>query len=259
MKTQPEIVEQTYVNAQYKCNSKLSKQLLNSFLAGAYLSMGCALAVVVGFGFPELSAANPGLSKLLFGLAFPIGLAMIMLLGAELFTGNTATLIPALIDRRVTWAQVLRNWLVVWCGNFIGALFFAYVLVYLTGIIGKEPWLSGLNNYAEAKVSYPFIKTMLKGVAANWFVCLAVWMSLGTGNIRGKVVAIWIPISAFVILGYEHSIANMFFLPMAMFNGAEISTADLFIKNLIPVTIGNIIGGALFVGTLFTYLHAKRS
>ncbi len=259
MKNPNEVVEFTYSIAKKKCSYPLPKVLILSILAGAYLSMGATLSIMSGFGFEAISEGNYALNKIFMAATFPLGLILIIIMGADLFTGNTASLIPAAMTRRVSVKAVLRNWGLVWVGNFAGTLLFAYLFVHLTGVLDSEPMREGLESVAMAKCSNTFGVTFLKGVAANWFVCLAVWMAYSSDTIMGRIATLWLPIFAFVSLGYEHSIANMFFIPMAMFQGADISVSELFTSNLIPATLGNILGGALFVGCVHGYLFGNKT
>ncbi len=240
-----------------KGNYSFRKIAVLSFLAGAYISMGGLLSVLFGYGFPGIASENPGMVKLLMGAAFPIGLMLVVLAGAELFTGNCAYFITNTMGGRQPWKTAFRNWTLVWTGNFVGALFFTFFLVYLTGISHYEPWLSGIGKIAIAKTSNPFFVTFLKGVGANWLVCLAMWLGMSAKDTTGKILGIWWPVMTFVAIGYEHSIANMFFIPLAMLEGFDISFYDLFIKNLLPATLGNIAGGAIFVGGLYWYVYEK--
>ncbi len=233
------------------------KVMLLSFLAGVYISMGGLLSIIAGFGFPEIAAQNPGIIKLLMGATFPVGLMLVTLAGAELFTGNTAYFIPSVMDKKQGISRLVRNWSLVWIGNFIGALIFGYFFVHLAQVVKSEPWSDGIQTIANAKVSYPFYVTLLKGVGANWLVCLAMWLGMSSKSVAGKIIGMWWPVMTFVAIGYEHSIANMFFIPLAMMQGAEITLYELFVKNLIPATIGNIIGGALFVGLAYWYIWNK--
>ncbi len=258
MNTPQQVIELTYKMAEKKCGYSTLKTLTMSAMAGAYLSMGATLSLLAAYGFPAASEGNPMLSKLLMGFTFPLGLALIMILGADLFTGNTATIVPAMIQKRVSPLSYGRNITLVWIGNFIGALFFTYFFVYLTGILSSAPWSDGVESLAISKCSNPFYKTFLKGIAANWFVCLAVWMSITSETLTGKVIGVWLPVTAFVAMGFEHSIANMHFIPLAMMNGADITIYDLFIKNLIPATLGNLAGGALFVGALYGVINRSK-
>lgn len=227
--------------------------------AGAFIAMGGILSLTVGFGFPGVTAANPAMAKLLAGAMFPIGLILVVVLGAELFTGNNAMLVPAYMERRYGAGAVMANWSLVYLGNFVGAVGFTYLLVYLTGLVASDPWHSAIVGIGVAKTSMPWGVVLLKGIGANWFVCLGVWLALAGHNLLEKAFGCWLPVMAFVVLGYEHCIANMFYLPLAMMEGAPIGVGDCLWRNLVPATIGNILGGALFVGCLHWYLHRPRS
>lgn len=211
--------------------------------------------MILGFGFPEITAANPAMQKLLSGAAFPIGLILVVVLGAELFTGNNAMLMPSWLMKRCSAWDIIVNWTLVYLGNFVGALLFVYMLVYLTGLLSPEPYHSSIIAVAQAKVSLPWLTAFLRGIGANWCVCLAIWLALSAKSSGAKMFGCWLPVMAFVVLGYEHSIANMFFIPAAMLEGAGITVSQMIVDNLIPVTLGNIIGGALFVGCVHAYLH----
>ena len=228
-----------------------------SVLAGAYIALGATLSLIVGFGFPEATASNPSLQRLLSGLVFPIGLMLVVVLGAELFTGNNALLMPPLIRRELSFAAVAKNWTLVWLGNFAGSLAVAYFMVYLCGLTSPEPYHSAICRIAEAKVSASPWVIFLKGIGANWCVCLAVWLALSGRRLGEKLIACQIPVMAFVILGYEHCVANMFFIPLGIMEGAEVGILEMFGANLLPATVGNIIGGAVFVGCAHYYLHRK--
>lgn len=249
---------QTASEAGYaKATRGCRRIMAGSFLAGAYIALGGVLSIIVGYGFPEISAVNPGLQRLLSGLVFPVGLMLVVVLGADLFTGNNALLVPPAIERRLRVRSVLVNWLLVWVGNFAGALAVAYFLVYLTGITASGPYPAALDTIAVAKTSASPLVVMLKGIGANWCVCLAVWLALSGRRLGEKLLACEVPVMAFVALGYEHCVANMFFLPLAMMQGAPVSVYTMLTANLLPATVGNIIGGALFVGTAQWYLHRK--
>ena len=229
--------------------------LVSAALAGAFISLGGILSVILGYGVPELSACNPGLQKLLSGAAFPVGLILVVVLGAELFTGNNALLVPSMMRGEHGFGATLRNWALVYAGNFAGAMLFTYFLVYKCGLTAAVPYHEAVVKIAEAKVSMPWAMAFLKGIGANWCVCLAVWLALSGKTLLEKALGCWLPVMAFVALGYEHCIANMFFIPLGMMEGADVGVMQAITANFIPSTLGNIAGGALFVGTLFGYLH----
>ena len=239
-------------------SASLTRTLVSAMLAGAFISLGGILSVILGYGFPELSASNPGLQKLLSGAAFPVGLILTVVLGAELFTGNNALLVPSLIRGDHGPGALLRNWALVYAGNFAGALLFTYFLVYSCGLTSAAPYHDAITGIARAKVSMGWTTVFLKGIGANWCVCLAVWLALSGKTFFEKALGCWLPVMAFVALGYEHCIANMFFIPLGMMEGAGIDAATALTANLIPSTLGNVAGGALFVGSLFGYLHLKK-
>ena len=236
-------------------NGTYARFALLTILAGVYIAFGGVLSVILGFGFPEITAANPAMQKLLSGAAFPIGLILVVVLGAELFTGNNAMLMPSWLMKRCSAWDIIVNWTLVYLGNFVGALLFVYMLVYLTGLLSPEPYHSSIIAVAQAKVSLPWLTAFLRGIGANWCVCLAIWLALSAKSSGAKMFGCWLPVMAFVVLGYEHSVANMFFIPAAMLEGAGITVSQMIVDNLIPVTLGNIIGGALFVGCVHAYLH----
>ncbi len=240
-------------------NGTFSRFIILTLLAGAYIAFGGVLSVILGFGFPEITAANPAMQKLLSGAAFPVGLILVVVLGAELFTGNNALLMPSWIMRRCSAWDVVINWTLVYLGNFAGALLFVYLLVYLTGLLHPDPYHSAIITVAQAKVSLPWLTAFLRGIGANWCVCLAIWLALSAKSSGAKMFGCWLPVMAFVALGYEHSVANMFFIPAAMLEGAGITVTQMIVDNLIPVTIGNIIGGALFVGCVHAYLYLDKT
>lgn len=230
---------------------------LLSAMAGVYIAFGGILSLTAGFGFPEITAANPAMQKLLSGAMFPIGLILVVVLGAELFTGNNALLIPSLMKREYSIGAVLKNWTLVYFGNFAGALAFTYFMVYLCGLTAAEPYHSAIIGIAKAKTAMSWGTVFLKGIGANWCVCLAVWLALSGRSLLEKMAGCWLPVMAFVALGYEHCIANMFFIPAGILEGADVSVWHFVTANLIPATLGNIVGGALLVGCVHAYLHSR--
>lgn len=238
--------------------TKTAKLLLLGFLAGAYIAFGGFLAIKIGGGVPQIKMTNPGLASLIFGGVFPVGLMLVVMAGAELFTGNTALLIPSLRHKTINYKDIAKNWTLSYVGNFVGSVFVAYCFVYLTGLFKVDPWHSVCISIAEGKVNQGFIPLFFKAVACNWLVCLAVWLAISSNQVSGKILGIWFPIMTFVALGFEHSIANMFFIPLGIFHGAEVSWGEFFVNNLLPVTLGNIVGGAVFVGAVYSYVYMEK-
>jgi formate transporter len=173
----------------------------------------------------------------------PFGLIMTLVTGAELFTGNTALVTAAKQEGKITYKDLAKNWIASYLGNFVGSILLAY-LAFKSGTLGAAP---GAVNTALAKCSMAWDVAFVRGILCNWLVCQAVYMASGCSSMIGKMTAVWFPISAFVALGLDHSVANMFIIPLGMLRGAEITFAQMFVKNLIPVTLGNIVGGALCV------------
>lgn len=252
------IVEAACTAGCAKTQLSTPKQLVMGILAGAYIAFGGLLAIVVGKGSPALAQANPGLAKFLFAAVFPVGLILVVIAGSELFTGNTAVIMPACCSRTARWQGLLRNWGVVYLGNFIGSVIVALFLAYLTGIVNGGDLGKAAAAIAESKVKLSWGAAFLRGIGCNWLVCLAVWLAIASDEIAGKVLAIWFPIMAFVALGFEHSVANMFFIPLGMLNGAQVTIGQFLWNNLVPVTIGNIIGGAGLVGALYWWIYGRE-
>lgn len=269
--------------AELKNNAPLGNVIILSFLAGAYIAFGGLLAEVATAG---MAAAGfpPGLVKLVFGGVFPVGLMLVVLAGSELFTGNCMYMPMGILQGKATLGGLAKNWSISWVLNFVGALFVAYVFAYLAGILTVDPYMAGAITLAKTKAlggaqfegakyvmtagtmvketvmvsSLTWDQVFLRAIGCNWLVCLAVYLAIAADDIIGKIMGIWFPIMAFVTIGFEHSIANMFFIPVAVFMG-KVSWYQCIVNNLIPVTIGNIIGGAVFVGILYwyTYLRGK--
>ncbi len=253
-----EIVQQVNKLAETKARTNWKKTFVLALLAGGYIAMGSFLAIKIGGTLPGLQASNPGLQKLVFGSVFPLGLILVAIAGADLFTGNTAYFVPSVLSGRMSVSTPLKNWLIVYVGNFFGSLLVAWLFAYYTGMLWESSALETTIAIGTKKVSSPFLKTLVKGIVCNWMVSLAMWMAYASKDIISKIVGIWFPIMAFVAMGFEHSVANMFFIPTAIFYGADITWTQFVTSNLIPVTIGNIIGGALFVGTAYWYLYDKK-
>lgn len=252
-----EIVKTVNEVAFEKSRESVAKTFVLSIIGGAYIAFGGILAIIIGGGMPEVAAANPGLQKFIFAAVFPLGIIMIAIAGGELFTGNTSYFMPSVLSKKLSFRIPMRNWGIVFLGNFVGSIFVAYFIAFQTGILKDAPWVDTTIAIAEHKVHSSFWVVFLKGIACNWLVALAMWKSYAAKDISGKIMAIWLPIMAFVAMGFEHSIANMFFIPTAIFYGADISWADFFIHNLLPATLGNTVGGAVFVGAIYWFVYDR--
>jgi formate/nitrite transporter len=254
-----EIAAEFLQNGLYKTKLPFIRFALLAFLGGTFIAFGGLLTVMVSGGMPGIMASNPGLVKFMAGALFPVGLIMVSVAGADLFTSDCTGIVLPWLDKQINWGMLLKVWAVSYVFNFIGAQFVAWFMTYQTDIIGTSPWKDYLHHLAAGKMSHDFWTVFIKGVGANWLVCLGTWMGFAAKDIVGKAVGIWIPVMIFVTLGYEHSIANMFFIPAAMYTGADITWLDFVVKNLIPATLGNILGGALLVGSVYWYIYLKKT
>ena len=256
IKTPAEISQAALAAGIAKSRLALGTMLLMGFLAGAYIGMGGYFMLVVTQDAAQV--AGVGISKLLGGVVFSLGLFLVLTAGAELVTGNC--LMPiAYLSKKISFAAMLRNLCAVYCANFAGALFFA-ALIYSSGLISEQCGAAALS-LAAMKSSLPVSYMLIRGVLCNWFVCLAVWIAFGAQDTSGKFVAALLPISAFVAMGFEHCVANMFFIPLGlMLNGGAFPalTAAAFAKNLFFVTIGNAAGGAIFVALFYFLIFRKE-
>ncbi len=256
-----------------KVNLGIFRMFALAVLAGAFVGLGAVFATTVTTG---ASGAMPyGMVKLVGGLAFCLGLLLVIGAGAELFTGNNL-IVMAWAHHKVSTKQLLRNWTIVYVGNFVGSLLTAVGMVaskqytFNNGAIG----LNALN-IAHGKVQLDFVQAIMLGIFCNALVCLAVWLCIGARSATDKTLAIIFPVTAFVAAGFEHSVANMFFIPIGLlikgtagtefWSGIGKTAADythltwgnFFMANLLPVTIGNIIGGALMVGGVYWFIYIR--
>jgi formate/nitrite transporter len=221
-------------------------------LAGAFIGLGALMYTLVA------SDATLGFvaTRLVGGLAFSLGLILVTVAGAELFTGNNL-LAMAWADGCVSTRQVLRNWVVVCATNFVGAAGLA-LLVWLSGHAGLNGGAVGETavKIAMAKAGLPLSEAFFRGVLCNVLVCMAVWMALAGRSVVDKTVAIIFPITAFVAAGFEHSIANMYFFPLAMLLGAPLGWGD-FARNIVPVIAGNVVGGSVLVALVYYVIYIR--
>ncbi len=271
--TPPQMLEKAASAGVTKANLAFWPMLILSILAGIYIAFGGVFSTVVATG--SLGILPYGIVKLLQGIVFSLGLILVIVGGAELFTGNILMVIP-LLQGRIRTGQLLRNWLIVYGGNFIGSILIALMIV-LAGTYEAADGNWGMTLFAIAggKMHYTFVQAVFLGILCNILVCLAVWLCYSARNTSDKILSIVFPISAFIAAGFEHSVANMYLIPVALLTRqfdpeffthvnpqyASLNWTDFIIANLLPVTIGNIIGGALFVGFVYflVYDHHSRS
>ncbi|MCE5254544.1 MAG: formate/nitrite family transporter [Actinomycetia bacterium] len=268
-----------------KADMPFSKTFALSILAGAFIALGAIFATTVSAG--AISASTPdgastfsaglpyGVVRLLAGVSFSLGLILVIVAGAELFTGNNL-IVMAWAGRKVGAARLIRNWIIVWVGNFVGSLV-TVGLMLATGQYKFGGGAVGLTALATAdsKTGLDFFQALALGIMCNALVCMAVWLTYSARTTTDRILAIIPPISAFVAAGFEHSVANMYFIPMGLFikmtapdsfwstirktaaDYADLTWGNFFVNNLIPVTIGNIIGGAVLVGAMYWFIYLR--
>ncbi|NJN96829.1 MAG: formate transporter FocA [Anaerolineales bacterium] len=247
---------------------------LLAVLAGAFIALGAIFATTVTAGAADMLPF--GIIRLLNGLTFCLGLILVVVAGAELFTGNNL-IVMAWADGRVSSALLWRNWAIVYVGNFVGSIATAWLIFY-SGQYGFGSGSIGLNilNIANSKVSLDFMQAIALGIMCNALVCLAVWLCYSARSTTDKILSIIFPITAFVAAGFEHSVANMYFIPIGLLVKAgapahfwetigktaadypNLTWSNFFIANLLPVTIGNIIGGAVMVGLVYWFVYIRK-
>lgn len=268
LKSPIETAKSASSTASYKANLSFKSMLILGFFGGAHIAFGSYFMIVVTQDASQF--VGMGLSKLFGGVVFSIGLLLVSVCGAELFTGNC--LMPlGILTREVPLSKLLKNWLVVYFANFLGALLLAF-FVYKSGL-ARNLISVNILNIAVTKVNLPFVEALFRGILCNWLLVLAIWMGFSAKDVINKFICCLMPISAFVAMGFEHCIANMFFISLGMFvktdvlavgmsqlSHAELETLSMagFVNNILPVTIGNIIGGAFFVGILYYMSLSKE-
>ncbi len=267
---------------KYKVGLPAWNMLLRGFMAGAYIAMGGALATVCSTGIQAGDAAlrygtaSAGFAQLITGAVFPVGLIIIVLTGAELFTGDAMLAPMAAFIHKISWAAVLNLWVWVYIGNLIGSIVYAYIMAYgpftswtATGVAATA-FGGRAVAIAVAKTSYVTMAAQwscfLKAIGCNWLVNLAVLLGICADDLIGKFFGIWFPIMAFVSSGFEHSVANMYFIPAGLFTQAldpslakaSLTWVTMWTNNIIVVTIGNIVGGLFFVGVIYWVAFRKE-
>ena len=266
VKEPSEIAHAAVATGVKKSELRWDKTLLGSFLAGAYIAFGGLVAITVSSGLDPRTWGT--LPTLFTGAAFTLGLVLVLIAGSHLLTGNMLLLPIGVMQGRLTWADVARNLTLVLVGNLAGALFVAYFLAVQTcviGHLGSDPGTSGAMTYerlagiAQAKALHETDwQIFLRAVGCNWLVCLAVWVSLAADSVSGKIIAIFFPIMAFVAMGFDHVVANMFFLPAAIFAGVPGLGWDDTLRNWLLAFLGNLVGAVIFVATSYWYLYLRE-
>ncbi len=256
----PAAIASTYeTTGTAKTKMSFRKTFLLGIMAGAFIALGG-----LGSQIASVCAPDPSTGRLISSIVFPIGLFMVLVGGAELFTGNCLIMIPVL-SKKATVKGMLRNWGIVYLGNLVGGIIiallanFSHTYAFADGALAQA-----VVNTAVAKSNISFADGLLKGILCNILVCMAVWCSFAADELAGKVLALWLPVMLFIIGGFEHCVANMYFIPAGMIAtsvygiAADISLFGFLVTNLIPVTIGNIIGGGICVGAMYYMIYLKE-
>lgn len=271
------VLDSVVAGGALRTRQPLAATLCLTFLAGAYIALGGLFAVrTAGMLPPDVWGS---FAKFVFAMVFPTGLLLVILCGADLFTGNCLSLSAARIHARISWGKTLRAGVLSYVGNFLGAFFVAWALVKEAGILfesvnGTMPWGSYIVKLANAKTSLDASEAFWRGIGCNWLVCLAIYAAASAKETIGKIAALWIPTTAFVAIGFEHCIANMFFIPAAAFVAADpryaalveagkapaaaFSWQDVVVGNFLPVTAGNIAGALVFVAGFYCVIHWRE-
>jgi formate/nitrite transporter len=267
-KTPQETSAAAVVSGYRKATMSWDRALVGGFLAGAYIAFGSMVAIAVSSGLDPKTWGT--LPTLFTGAVFTLGLVLVVVAGAELLTGNMALLPIALLRRKISIAQLGVNWGLVLVGNLLGSLFVAYFLAYKSGVIGAHPDPTGgaatsagmEHARADAIASSKALKEtntqiFLRGIGCNWLVCLAVWLGISAEDVGGKILGIFFPITAFVAMGFDHVVANMFFLPLGHYIGTPGLSWGNVANNLIWAFLGNAVGAGLFVSAAYWFLHLR--
>lgn len=271
-----EIAETTVEVGIKKTKQPVINMFILGIMAGAFIafaSEGSNMAAYNLFAKPE----TYGLGKALAGAIFGTGLMLVLIAGGELFTGNTL-IFAAILEKKVTVKAMLKNWLFVYLGNFVGSILIAYMMNGSGLFHSSANLLGGMTiKIASYKVGLSFTQAFYLGIMCNWLVCLAVWMAYGAKDMAGKIFAIFFPIWLFITSGFEHSVANMYYIPAGIMAKGTQAYADaavalgvtpeklmhlnwgtFVVNNLIPVTLGNIVGGGLFVGVAYWFVYLRK-
>ena len=270
--TPAEITESFIGIGQKKAGLSAVQQVVLGVLAGVFIAFASE-----GSNTAIHTIESVGLGKALAGALFATGLMLVVVAGGELFTGNCLMII-AWVERKITLSSMLRGWLFVYIGNFLGSVLIAYFIAHSGQLGFSNGMLGGFTvKLAAYKAGLSFENAFFMGILCNWLVCLAVWMAAAANDITGKLLAIFFPIWLFITSGFEHSIANMYYISVGIMAKAHPAFADqaialgvtpealaslnwnaMFINNLFPVTLGNIVGGAFFVGLVYWFCYKSK-
>ena len=244
------------------CETKAALPLLRMFLLACLAGVFVALAGIASTA-GAATIENPSVAKIVTGVIFPAGLSMVLIAGSELFTGNNL-MIMGVLQHRITVGSMLRNWVVVYFGNFVGSVLIA-VLAFSGGVFSAFDGQLAFSvvSIANAKVSLSFGDAFIRGILCNFLVCTAVWMASAAKTVPGKIMGLFFPIAAFVIAGFEHCVANMYYIPAGILQSStfgmvyeNLTWSGFFLRNLLPVTLGNMVGG-LAVGIVQWYCFLR--
>ncbi|WP_115718807.1 formate/nitrite transporter family protein [Gallaecimonas mangrovi] len=253
IQTPKEITNAVIQSGVRKSGLSMSALMILGFMAGAFIALGFLLDIRVTATLPH-DWSSFGL--FLGAAVFPVGLILTVLAGGELLTGNMMYMATALFSGKIGVAALVRNWVVITIANFIGAVFIAYFFGHYLGL-GEGAFLAKSVAVAKAKLKADFMHAFVSGIGCNWLVCLGIWLGLCSKEAIGKILGLWFPVMAFVAIGFQHVVANMFIIPLAIFAGA--ATWGEYFGNFVPVFLGNVVGGALFVGIAYYVALVRES
>lgn len=253
MNTPNEILDLASAAGEKKINLGLANKLVLGIIAGALIGLGYLANLRITASIPKDYSS---LANILGGFIFPVGLILLLLAGGELATGNMMAVGTAMFTKKVTVMQYVVNILTITVANIAGAIFAAYFLGHLVGLFSDGIYLERLAAITSSRVDPTMLQKFLSGIGCNWFVGLAVWLNFGAKDASGKIWAIWFPVMTFVAIGFQHSIANAFMLPAAVFEGL-IGWSDV-VANFIPVWLGNVVGGTIMVAGLYAFSLSKN-
>lgn len=243
MNSGPEILNILGDRAHEKSETFFLRMFLLAIMGGAFIALG-------GLSFIRMTGTLPSewgsFATFLGGLVFPIGLIGIVFVGGELLTGNMMVMTIGVLQKKNSFAQAWINWVLVFFGNLVGGILVAYFFGHIVGLT-EGAFLAKTLSVANAKINDSILVMVVSGIGCNIFVCMAVWMGTGPKDFLGKIFALWFPVMIFVLVGFQHVVANMFFIPAAMFSGESSITIAQLVTNMLFIFIGNLIGGSCFI------------